>query len=95
MAKITFDSVITEIRYPFQTLFLDYKGRLAHSLLEIFPYVKTTDNHNEIINMRNNEGASLKLAPDMSGVMIRDYDGLDKYCDFLNKVLENIYYYLI
>jgi len=79
--------LVAEFRYPFSALYLDYKGRLAHSLLDTFPSINFKNND---IEMHNDKGLMLMLTSTMAGIARgEDEVDLDDYCALLQRFFVN------
>lgn len=87
MIKYVNNFLVTEFQYPFSALYLDYKGRLAHSLLDHFPLIKFKSND---IEMQNDKGLMLRLTSTMAGIARgEDEVDLDDYCALLQQLFVN------
>lgn len=82
--------LVAEIRYPYATLYLDHKGSFARSMLDYAPYIiQKSDPNKEIILRGEDENLRIRLAPEMSGVVISGKDSEDLFCSVCSELYSN------
>lgn len=74
MAQVIMTHIITEFHYPYSTLYLDYRGRVAHSLIKYFPLINERKLVEEDDIVLNDNDIVCKIGINRSGAMLKEID---------------------